>query len=258
MKRIFSAFLALFTLLSFSACEEPHTHVFGTWTVIKEATCVEEGLQERVCACGEKQSNSISATNQHSYTSEVTVEATFLNDGIRKYTCSVCGDTYEETIAAIDSNWKIGHYVDEFGDETEDAYVIGTFSGEFSNSATSGSPLTVLVYLDKDNYGIVQFRLFRYDEYRVTLFSSELSSDDTTEITLKVKDSSGAVETYPLSYRDGDFSSNRGPDLENTIMNNASVSCLISVTESYTTLSQTDTYKFKIDNLGLQDFFPLT
>ena len=36
-----------------------HTHKYGKWTVVKEATEEEEGLKERVCACGDKQTEAI-------------------------------------------------------------------------------------------------------------------------------------------------------------------------------------------------------
>ena len=43
--------------------DEPdvHTHSFGEWEVVAEPTCTEEGLRERVCACGEKESEEIAA-----------------------------------------------------------------------------------------------------------------------------------------------------------------------------------------------------
>ena len=43
--------------------EEPdvHTHNFGEWEVVTEPTCTQEGLRERVCVCGEKESEEIAA-----------------------------------------------------------------------------------------------------------------------------------------------------------------------------------------------------
>ena len=41
--------------------ELPHEHSFGEWTVTKEATCTEEGSRERVCECGEKETEVIAA-----------------------------------------------------------------------------------------------------------------------------------------------------------------------------------------------------
>ena len=40
---------------------EPHEHSFGEWTTTKEATCTEEGSKERVCECGEKETEVIAA-----------------------------------------------------------------------------------------------------------------------------------------------------------------------------------------------------
>lgn len=41
--------------------KEPHTCSFGDWTVVTDATCTEAGSKERVCSCGEKQTESIAA-----------------------------------------------------------------------------------------------------------------------------------------------------------------------------------------------------
>ena len=36
-----------------------HTHSFGEWVIVKEPTTTEEGLKERTCACGEKETKTI-------------------------------------------------------------------------------------------------------------------------------------------------------------------------------------------------------
>ena len=57
---LLAAALAACGLAVFSACDEPgHTHSFGDWKVVAEPTCTEEGLRERVCTCGEKESEEI-------------------------------------------------------------------------------------------------------------------------------------------------------------------------------------------------------
>lgn len=53
-----------------------HIHSFGEWKTICEATCKKEGERQRVCACGETKSESISVA-EHKY-----------KDGV----CSVCGE----------------------------------------------------------------------------------------------------------------------------------------------------------------------
>ena len=66
---LFSA-LILPLLFIFSCGEVPererstapiHEHTFGEWIVAKEPTCTDEGFRERVCACGEKESEAIPA-----------------------------------------------------------------------------------------------------------------------------------------------------------------------------------------------------
>ena len=41
--------------------ELPHEHAFGEWTTVTEATCTEDGSRERVCECGEKETEVIAA-----------------------------------------------------------------------------------------------------------------------------------------------------------------------------------------------------
>lgn len=47
------------------------------------------------------------STVTHSYTSKVTTAATCTSTGVRTYTCSVCGDTYTETITALGHDYEV-------------------------------------------------------------------------------------------------------------------------------------------------------
>ena len=40
---------------------QTHAHTYGDWTTVTEATCDTEGMKERVCACGEKETQPIAA-----------------------------------------------------------------------------------------------------------------------------------------------------------------------------------------------------
>lgn len=71
--------------------EAPHVHSFGEWATTKDATCTEDGVKERTCACGEKETQGISASG-HNYTTEVT-PPTCTEKGYTTYTCH-CGDSY--------------------------------------------------------------------------------------------------------------------------------------------------------------------
>ena len=69
-------------------------HIFGEWTVVKQATCTEPGQKERVCACGEKETKELELVD-HVYTSVVT-PPTCEEQGYTTHTCG-CGDSYVDT-----------------------------------------------------------------------------------------------------------------------------------------------------------------
>jgi DNA-directed RNA polymerase subunit RPC12/RpoP len=71
----------------------------------KAATCEDTGLTDgvRCSRCGEilvKQQ--VIPALGHNYVSEVTKPATCAEEGIKKYTCTLCGDTYEEVIPMLE------------------------------------------------------------------------------------------------------------------------------------------------------------
>ncbi len=79
----------------------------------KDATCGEDGYTgDEVCTvCGETITSGtvIAATGNHTYDSGiVTKEATCTEAGEMTYTCTVCGDTYTEAIAA--TGHSMAHY----------------------------------------------------------------------------------------------------------------------------------------------------
>lgn len=81
-----------------------HTHTYSSWVVVDEPTCTEEGLRERTCSCGEKETEEIAALG-HDYKGEVTDEALCLVPGEMTYTCTRCDDSYKEEIAPLRHSW---------------------------------------------------------------------------------------------------------------------------------------------------------
>lgn len=75
---------ALLSLLAFVLISCGHVHTFGEWTTVKEATCIEEGMKERICNCGEKETENIPVSEQHDW-----VSATCTTPK----TCRICGKT---------------------------------------------------------------------------------------------------------------------------------------------------------------------
>jgi hypothetical protein len=66
--------------------------------VTKEATCDEDGEKVFTClnGCGKTETEVIPATG-HDYKDVVIKNATCVEDGVIRYTCSKCGDAYQET-----------------------------------------------------------------------------------------------------------------------------------------------------------------
>ena len=93
--------------------ETEHTHTFGKWQTITEATCEKAGEKKRVCSeCGEEEIETIPAAG-HSFKEVVDKDATCKNAGSKHNECSVCGEKgASETIPAT-GNHKWTEVVDK-------------------------------------------------------------------------------------------------------------------------------------------------
>jgi hypothetical protein len=90
--------------------EPPHTHSFGSWVVAEAATCTKAGVEERSCACGEKETKSIAALG-HTEVVDKAVAPTCTSAGKSEGKhCSVCNTvTVKQTeIKATDHSYKNG------------------------------------------------------------------------------------------------------------------------------------------------------
>ena len=85
--------------------EEAHIHTADAGTVIKEATCTEDGIIEYHCAeCGELLSTeTIEAVGHHHSGMVVVQEASLSSDRIERDYCVDCGEVFEERVTSLDS-----------------------------------------------------------------------------------------------------------------------------------------------------------
>ena len=62
---VLTALLCLVCALALTACEEEpaHTHTWGEWVTVTPATCTEQGVQTRICECGQSESGYIPASH---------------------------------------------------------------------------------------------------------------------------------------------------------------------------------------------------
>lgn len=88
--------------------KEEHTHVFGDFVTIKEATCTENGMQEAVCKyCNEKQTKEIQKLEHAFGEAVIDKEATTNETGSMSKHCSRCDARTEVTIIPkIDSAYS--------------------------------------------------------------------------------------------------------------------------------------------------------
>ena len=79
---------------------DPTGHTYGEWWVEYEPTCMSYGQRRRDCTyCGTSETEEIEPTD-HNYESTCIQEATCVADGVLRYCCSMCMDSYDEAIPA--------------------------------------------------------------------------------------------------------------------------------------------------------------
>ncbi len=78
-------------------------HTYDTGKVTKEPTCKEDGVKTFTCTvCGATKTESLAKTADHKWDNgKVTREATSAADGVKTFTCTVCGTTRTESIPKL-------------------------------------------------------------------------------------------------------------------------------------------------------------
>lgn len=96
-----------------------------------------------------------------------------------------------EESAASDS-WEIQYFVDDFGEETKEGFILNVCQGEFSNSATTDSPLIVRIIVTPDD---IRFDMYEYG-------SHYMKGEETLEFRAKLPDDS-EVKFKTYNYDNG-------------------------------------------------------
>lgn len=73
-----------------------HDHTFNT--VVTPPTCTAKGYTTYSCYCTYSYDSNFVEPLGHDYNSEITIPATHLSTGTKTFTCSVCNDSYTETM----------------------------------------------------------------------------------------------------------------------------------------------------------------
>ncbi len=132
-----------------------HIHAFGEWEVTTNPTCTANGIKERHCSCGEKQTGEVFATHQYNE-GTITQAPTCTNEGSKTVTCTVCNKNEVRTIPAL------GHSKDSTGKctlcglvslnmtakQTEEAKTIKTMTHTVNEYSTQ---VSISITLKDDN-----------------------------------------------------------------------------------------------------------
>ena len=85
---------------------EKKAHRWGGWTTIRQATCANTGTREHTCLdCGTRETQSLKKTAHKPGAWSVTKEPTCQHTGTRQARCSVCGAAIKETIPKTDHKY---------------------------------------------------------------------------------------------------------------------------------------------------------
>ena len=134
-------------------------------------------------------------------------------------------------------SWQPGTYQDEFGEKGSMKYLLLNGSGVFSNSATTNSRMSAILFVAK---GSISFRLIEYD-------SSIVKSDDY--YTYRIKDSEGDVYRMTLhnDNSSGQMFIRDAIDMkvmEKMLLKGGVITIAVEEKEAYST---PDTYLFKLN-----------
>ncbi|MBQ9044965.1 MAG: leucine-rich repeat protein [Oscillospiraceae bacterium] len=119
-------------------------HVWDAGKVTTQPTCGDEGVRTFTCTiCGETKTEAIPATGNHTWNSGVVSKApTATEPGVRTYTCTVCGDTRTEVIPATGGDDPTPPPKTTFVDVPSTAYYAAAVDWAVENDITKGTDAT--------------------------------------------------------------------------------------------------------------------
>lgn len=146
---------------------QKHIHSYGDWYVAQEAICTSDGVKERTCECGEKETQSIPAPNEHA----------FVNGE-----CDTCGTTVIALLGNIIKN-------------SPDKYTSGAYIKSFACNTFSSEKWAI-------NHGLG----FAYNENTNTLLIQLIDTNSVCQVSLTVTINNGVIaRSYDYSYSNTNY-----------------------------------------------------
>ena len=108
-KQTIAIVCGMVVLLGFGIFWFVHPHSYGEWQIVKQPTCLEDGLQEKKCFCGKKETKSLAATG-HNEVIDSAVAPTCVEPGLTEGShCSNCELVFVEQQTLEPVGHMMGH-----------------------------------------------------------------------------------------------------------------------------------------------------
>ena len=134
-----------------------HVHSYGAWEETTPATCTQDGVKTRTCACGDTQTRAIPATG-HVYEETMTIDkaATCTEEGSKSYHCKNCDDKVSVTkIPALGHNYSTEWTIDKVATCTEAGSKSHHCTNENCDEKSDVTPIEALGHDYPENWTIV-------------------------------------------------------------------------------------------------------
>ena len=175
----FVAFILLISALAMSSCNNTHVHSFGEWTITKLPSCIESGEQERLCSCGEKQTQTIPAKGHSFGEWKIIKEATCTEAGEQERVCS-CG-AKETSSVPVGNHHYVNYVCDVCGKVNASVGLDFTFKNDTYIVSGIGTCKDSTLVIPKEYNGKLVTTIGK-DAFRGKTFVSVIIPDSITSI----------------------------------------------------------------------------
>ena len=259
--------------------EKPeHTHSFSEWTTAKEASCDAEGIKERICSCGEKETESIPIN--HTFSEKMNFNLSVHNQTCTKCSkpsepekhtfdesgkCTVCNSTMKETDGISYKLSDDGSYaiVEKYEGSETNVVIAEKYNGKpvkvvdgyaFSNCINN---IETITFPDTVEF-VWQAQIFEAldaNEYKNALYLGNnvnpylilLKAKDTSITTCEIADTTAVICVY--AFRDcKNLESLSIPESVRTVSSGVFINCesltSIDIPNTVTTFETSDIFKY--------------
>ncbi len=174
-----------------------HTHSWGEWVIVEQPTCLLQGLAERQCSCGEKETKTQAKLDHYSDTWVIDKEPTLRERGRKHQVCSFCKIPFNTKNIS-----KLGvTFLPAITDVYQDPYRPNYELADCRH--LEGKPVVVLLFIDDDesNWTGEEVSAFTQKQVIPALdYLEENAKKWDVELDFVVESYSTALSGYEIKY----------------------------------------------------------